>query len=429
MQPEDEGEYVYTAGEAQSAANLYVEVAYIIPKCFQDTVIAESQTANFECEVTKPNLETHWFRDGIEIDVSDDKYEIIVEGLSYKLLIHNCTVNDNCEIVFLAADESVAANLEVRPIDIVEDCQDVVQPEGKDATFCCVTSAGAVPTWSKDNVRLRKKLNKFVTRQEGCRNYLTVKNVCMEDAGSYICQIGAAESSAVLYVEVAQIQFVSETAISVAAVVSEKVAQVEFQINKEGVEGQWFHNGLKVNVQAAKYNYVVDRTFHKLMIKELTVGDSGEYTFSVGNQKATASLKVEAVSSKPSFTREMSIAEAELAGDAMFSCEVQGTPTPVVSFYKKGNQIQENQKYNLNQTGNKYMLHVRCCTEADVSQYTCTAKNAAGSAMSSAELKIVQDKPWDEQQQQSRQNSKHDTINLTFHTTLSKTTQFKQSIV
>ena len=74
---------MFAAGNLQCAANLYVEVAYIIPKCFQDTVITETQTANFECEVTKPNLETHWFRDGIEIDVSDDKYEVVIEGLSY----------------------------------------------------------------------------------------------------------------------------------------------------------------------------------------------------------------------------------------------------------------------------------------------------------------------------------------------------------
>ena len=121
--------------------------------------------------------------------------------LSYKLLIHNCTVQDNCEIVFLAADESVAANLEVRPVDIVQDINDIVEPEGNDATFCCVTSASAVPIWSKDNVKIRHG-KKYQTRQEGNKNFLTVKNVNMEDAGSYICHVGRAESAAVLYVEV-----------------------------------------------------------------------------------------------------------------------------------------------------------------------------------------------------------------------------------
>jgi hypothetical protein len=404
LQAEDEGEYIFVAGALQTAANLYVEVAYIIPRNFKNTVIPQTHTATFECEVTKENLETHWFRDGVEI-VPDEKYEVIVQGLCYRLLIHNCTMTDNCEIVFLAADESVAANLEVKPMDILEDCKDVVESEGNDATFCCVTSGKMQVEWSKDNVLLRNKQNKFVTKQEGTKNYLTVKNVNMEDAGSYTCHIGNAESSAVLYVEVAQIQFISETSINVSAKSSEKFAEIKFQVNKEGVKGQWFHNGLKVDVEEAKYNYIVERTFHKLVIKELTVGDSGEYIFNAGNQKATCFLKVDAVNKKPFFVREMQNAGVELAASATFTCEVDGSPAPVVSFYKKGTQIQESGKYQISQSGNKHTLVIVCATEVDVCQFTATAKNVAGQAMTSADLKIV-DNAWSQEQEEVQHNCK-----------------------
>lgn len=137
------------------------------------------------------------------------------------------------------------------------------------------------------------------------------------------------------------------------------------------------------------------------------MADSGEYTFALGNQKATAFLKVDAAPTAPVFTREMKNTGVELAGDASFVVEVTGTPTPVVSFYKKGTQIQESQKYNIKQTGSATELFIRCCTEADVSQYTCTAKNAAGSVMTSADLSIS-DKQWEEPQSQTQQkkNSK-----------------------
>ena len=77
-------------------------------------------------------------------------------------------------------------------------------------------------------------------------------------------------------------------------------------------------------------------------------------------------------------------------GNAHFEVEVVATPAPVVSFYKNGTQITESSHYNLKSSGNTYSLDLLCCTEADVCQYTCTAKNAAGSAMTSAQLTIVE---------------------------------------
>ncbi|CAG5085008.1 Oidioi.mRNA.OKI2018_I69.PAR.g10791.t1.cds [Oikopleura dioica] len=397
--PEDEGVYTYACQNIQSSANLFVEVAYIIPKNFKDTSVAEGETAVFECEVTKSDLETHWFRDGVEIDVSDDKYEIIVQGLSYKLLIHNCTVRDKCEIVFLAADESVAANLQVNAAEIMEDAVDCVQNEGEDATFSVTTTSNATVFWTRDNVRIKPNA-KYQSRMEGKKSFLTIKNVCVEDAGSYTCHVGSTESTAVLFVEVAEVKFVSSTNIEVAASLDKNYAEIEFQVNKEGAEGNWFHNGIQVNIEEAKYNYVVDRTYHKLIVKELDINDSGEYSFKTGTQVATAFLNVQAKEEPASFVRELSDAGADLSEDAEFYVEVAGVPTPVVTFYKQGTQIMPSGKHEIIQEGNVVKLIVNCCTEADVSQYSATAKNSTGTVMCKANLNIVEKKSWEQEEEQ-----------------------------
>ena len=395
---EDEGVYTYACQNIQSSANLFVEVAYIIPKNFKDTSVAEGETAIFECEVTKSGCETHWFRDGVEIDVSDDKYEIIVEGLSYKLLVHNCTVRDKCEIVFLAADESVAANLQVNAAEIVDDAVDVVQNEGEDATFSVTTTSNATVFWTRDNVRIKPNA-KYQSRMEGKKSFLTVKNVCVEDAGSYTCHVGSTESTAVLFVEVADVKFVSSTNFEVAASLDKNFAEIEFQVNKEGAEGNWFHNGIQVNIEEAKYNYVVDRTYHKLIVKELAVSDSGEYSFKTGTQVATAFLNVEAKQEPARFVRELSDAGADLSEDAEFFVEVAGVPTPVVTFYKQGTQIMPSGKHEIIEEGNIVKLIVNCCTEADVSQYSASAKNAAGTVMCKANLNIIEKKSWEQEEE------------------------------
>ena len=105
---------------------------------------------------------------------------------------------------------------------------------------------------------------------------------------------------------------------------------------------------------------------------------------------ATASLRVEAKPIAPQWIRQLANAKSELMGNAHFEVEVVGAPTPVVSFYKNGTQITESSKYNLKSAGNVHSLDINCCTEADVCQYTCTAKNSAGSTMTSAQLSIVE---------------------------------------
>ena len=405
VSPADEGVYTYSTGNAETSATLFVEVAFIIPKNFKDLHIQETQSVEFECEVTRENLETHWFKDGIEIDPStNERYEITVEGLSYKLRIRNCNASDNCEIVFLAEDESIAAQLQVEPIDIVEDIKDAVHSEGNDCTFMCRTSSAATPRWSKDNVVLKPRENKYILRQDGCMNYLTVKNVTMQDAGTYTCHIGNSETSATMFVEVAQVNFVSNTSIQVqASTSSQDSAAIEFEVSKLGVNGKWFHNGIEVELNSAKYNYVVDRTYHKLIVKQLNVSDAGDYSFQIGaNQVATAQLFVQAAEVAPQWLRQMQNVKTDLTGNARFEVEVTGSPTPTVTFYQNGTQINSSPKYNLSSSGNIYRLDINCCTEVDVCQYTCTAKNNAGSVMSSAQLSIVEAYQYEEECEQQQ---------------------------
>lgn len=101
----DGGEYQFVAGSAASAANLFVEGMRCQWLCFQrepslllsflqahdvfncslarvieftkkikDIKITEKKKAIFECEVSEPNIQVMWMRDGQELDLSEERY-------------------------------------------------------------------------------------------------------------------------------------------------------------------------------------------------------------------------------------------------------------------------------------------------------------------------------------------------------------------
>lgn len=44
-------------------------------KKIKDIKITEKKKAIFECEVSEPNIQVMWMRDGQELDLSEDRYD------------------------------------------------------------------------------------------------------------------------------------------------------------------------------------------------------------------------------------------------------------------------------------------------------------------------------------------------------------------
>lgn len=99
----DGGEYQFVAGSAASAANLFVEGEPLLPwsgmttrqfhtltvlsdsstarvieftKKIKDIKITEKKKAIFECEVSEPNIQVMWMKNGQELDLSEERYHI-----------------------------------------------------------------------------------------------------------------------------------------------------------------------------------------------------------------------------------------------------------------------------------------------------------------------------------------------------------------
>ena len=75
-------------------------------------VVADSQTAELECEVANPATEGHWLKDGQKVDFSEN-VESQVQGAVRRLVIHITSAQDVGEYSYQVATSKTTASLRV----------------------------------------------------------------------------------------------------------------------------------------------------------------------------------------------------------------------------------------------------------------------------------------------------------------------------
>ena len=78
--------------------------------------------------------------------------------------------------------------------------------------------------------------------------------------------------------------------------------------------------------------------------------------------------------------------------DVVFSCSVDGNPSPVVTWTKNGEELNvaANSRINVLSTHNNHSLTITNVNRSDAGQYTCVASNSVSSSTSSAATLTVQ---------------------------------------
>ncbi len=85
--------------------------AFLTP--LKDQIVDEFQTAEFMCEVNKDGATPKWSLDGLEIN-EDERYLLISEGRTHKLVIKEAILPDSGEITAKVEDKKTSANLTVK---------------------------------------------------------------------------------------------------------------------------------------------------------------------------------------------------------------------------------------------------------------------------------------------------------------------------
>ncbi|XP_078308594.1 obscurin isoform X39 [Panthera onca] len=385
LRPQDSGLIAFKAEGVHTSARLTVtELPVRFSRPLQDVVATEKDRVTLECELSRPNVDVRWLKDGVELRVGKT-VGMVAQGACRSLIIFRCELGDQGVYVCDARDAQSSASLKVqgRNIQIVRPLEDVEVMEKEGATFSCKISHDEVPAqWFWEGSKLRPSDNVRI-RQEGRTYTLIYRRVLAEDAGEIKFVAENAESRAELRVK--------ELPVTILRPLRDKIAMerhrgvLECQMSRASAQVQWFKGSVELQ-SGPKYEMVSDGLYRKLIINDVQPEDEDTYTCDAGNVKTSAQFFVEEQSI--TIVRGLQDVTVMEPAPAWFECETSIPSVRPPKWFLGKTVLQAGPTVGMEQEGTVHRLTLRrtCSTMTGPVHFTI------GKSRSTARL-VVSDIP------------------------------------
>ncbi|KAG5852575.1 hypothetical protein ANANG_G00063900 [Anguilla anguilla] len=366
---DEEGQYTFAAGEQTSSAKLTVSGG-AINRPLQDVTVAESQTAEFECEVANPNTEGKWLKDGRPVDFGDN-IRSEKDGRIRRLVIVITRPQDVGEYTYQVANSKTTANLRVEAVKVRKTLRNQTVTETQEADFSLELTHKNVKgfQWIKNGIEIQPS-DKFEIIVDGMVHTLKIKNCNTQDESVYGFKLGKLSANARLNVETIKIVKKPKDVTSLL----DATASFELSLSHDNIPVKWMLNNVELK-PSENYKILSERKAHKLVIQNVNTRHAGEYTAVVGHLQCSATLYVEALR----VTKTMKNIEVPETQVATFECEVSHFNVPS-TWLKNGVEIEMSEKFRIVVQGKLHQLKIMNTSRDDSAEYTFVCGNDRVSA-------------------------------------------------
>ncbi|KAG5850585.1 hypothetical protein ANANG_G00084020 [Anguilla anguilla] len=406
----ESGEFVCTATNAAGYSTKKIQLTvYVRPRMIgtpdgQDSAsglvevsVTAGEDVTLPCEVQSvpPPIIT-WAKERQLISPFSPRHSQLPSG-SMKIL--ETRVSDSgmylCVATNIAGNFTQAVRLSVNVPPSIQAGPRVMKVQvGHPVDLPCVVRGVPEPTvtWLKDGAALLVDGSQYSGLPDGT---LAIAQVGLSDAGVYTCVArnvaGRDEAHVQLQVQVPPVVEESEPPFN--SPLQERVAnqRIAFPCQAKGTPKpviKWLRNGQELTGNEPGVSILEDGTL--LILASVSPLDNGEYVCVAVNDAGTTERKYQLKVNVPPDVQDSQTpanVSVVLHQPTTLLCEVTGSPTPVITWYKEGVPVVPSSSVQILQ-GGKTLKLLRTAT-ADAGHYSCKAINIAGSTEKDFHLDVL----------------------------------------
>ncbi|XP_033619877.1 obscurin-like protein 1, partial [Fukomys damarensis] len=371
----DAGEYLCDAPQDSRIFLVTVEEPPPVKLVSELTPITvhEGDDATFRCEVSPPDADVTWLRNGAVI-TPGPRLEMAQNGSSRTLTMRHCQLEDAGTVTAHAGSAATSARLHVRETELLflRRLQDVRVEEGQDV--CLEVETGRVGTagavrWMRGGEPLPLD-SRLSVAQEGHVHRLFIHGIMLADQGTYGCESPHDRTLARLSVRPRQLRALRP--LEDVTVSEGGSATFQLELSQEGVTGEWARGGVRLQPGPRCHIHTEGHT-HRLVLRGLGLADSGCVSFTADTLRCAARLTVREI--PVTIVRGPQDLEVTEGDTATLECELSQALADV-TWEKDGRAVLPSPRLRLQALGTRRLLQLRRCSFSDAGTYSCAVETS-----------------------------------------------------
>nr|XP_055069179.1 obscurin-like protein 1a isoform X2 [Misgurnus anguillicaudatus] len=374
----DSGVYTCKSSKDILTFNVNVEVTHSMFECLSEAErnksIAAGEPIVLHCEVSNPEAEVCWFRNGEPL-FSQNGIEIQTNGNMRTMIIHSADFYDSGTYSCQSADDVAVFQVDITgpPVSFKEVPQEERQKSAMEldpVVLTCELSRPDPPAcWFKDGVEVVQSDN-ITIQAEGTMRRLIIRSAELADAGTYTCQAGGTGMSFSVNIREPPVTIVDpRDDIHIERYVLEEIV-LKCELSRSNKDVHWFKDGLKLQ-ESENIHLSAEGPYRMVTILCASKRDSGEYVCDTGGDSVFFQLIVMDAPVRIVSPSESEVEVCILSSERLvLSCEISKSEAEVC-WYRDGMEVDENENLILVEDGINRRLEIPCATIDDSAEYVC----------------------------------------------------------